>query len=339
MPSRPRLTPAIADVRRAVRVALAPLGPGEDRLVLVALSGGADSLALAAATAFEAPRAGFRAGAVIVDHRLQPGSADVAERARAAAAELGLDPVEVLRVAVGTDGGPEAAARTARYAALRDAAARRGAVRVLLAHTRDDQAETVLLGLARGSGPDSLAGMRPDSPPWLRPLLGLPRAATVACCADLGLDPWQDPHNSDERYTRVRVRRRVLPVLEEELGPGVAEALARTADQLPEDAAALDAPAAEWGEEIAEHSEAGIALPVAALESNPAALRQRVIRLAVEGEFGVTPTRAQTLAVARLVSDWHGQGSVDLPGITVERREGRIHFAAADSESRRNTAR
>src|SRR3954466_5380861 len=321
MPSRPRLTPAIADVRRAVRTALAPLGPGGDRLVLVALSGGADSLALAAATAFEAPRAGFRAGAVIVDHGLQSGSAAVAERARVSAAGLGLEPVEVLPVAVGTDGGPEAAARSARYAALGDAAERNDAVRVLLAHTRDDQAETVLLGLARGSGPDSLAGMRWDSPPWLRPLLGVGRDTTVACCADLGLEPWQDPHNLDERSARVRVRRRVLPVLEQELGPGVAEALARTADQLREDAAALDALAEEWVEEIAEHSEAGIALPVAALESNPPALRQRVIRLAVEGEFGVTPSRAQTLAVARLVSDWHGQGSVDLPGITVERRE------------------
>ncbi|WP_210507701.1 tRNA lysidine(34) synthetase TilS [Naasia sp. SYSU D00057] len=339
MPSRPRLTPAIADVRRAVRIALAPLGAGEDRLVLVALSGGADSLALAAATAFEAPRAGFRAGAVIVDHGLQEGSAEMAERARSAAAALGLDPVEVVRVTVGADGGPEAAARAARYAALRDAVGRTGAVRVLLGHTRDDQAETVLLGLARGSGPDSLAGMRPDSPPWLRPLLELPRAATVASCADLGLDPWQDPHNEDERYARVRVRRRVLPVLERELGPGVADALARTANQLREDAAALDALAEEWVEEIAEHSEAGIALPVAALASNPAALRQRVIRLAVEGEFAVTPSRAQTLAVARLVTDWHGQGIVDLPGITVERREGRIHFAAADPETRRKPDR
>ncbi|BDZ45196.1 hypothetical protein GCM10025866_11050 [Naasia aerilata] len=187
----------------------------------------------------------------------------------------------------------------------------------------------MLLGLARGSGPDSLAGMRADAPPYLRPLLGVPRATTEAACADLGLEPWHDPHNTDERYLRVRVRRTILPLLERELGPGVADALARTADQLREDAAALDALAEEWVEEIAEHSEAGIALPVAALESNPPALRHRVIRLAVEGEFGVTPTRAQTVAVARLVSDWHGQGGVDLPGVTVERREGLLRFSAA----------
>ncbi|WP_210479885.1 tRNA lysidine(34) synthetase TilS [Naasia sp. SYSU D00948] len=329
MPSRPRLTPAIADVRRAVRTAFAPLGAGDARLLLVALSGGADSLALASATAFEAPRAGFRAGAVVVDHGLQDGSADVARRARDEAEALGLDPVLVVRVTVDGPGGPEAAARDARYRALREAAEATGAVRVLLGHTRDDQAETVLLGLARGSGPDSLAGMRTDSPPWLRPLLDIPRSATEACCADLGLEPWTDPHNADERYRRVRVRRRVLPVLERELGPGVAEALARTAEQLREDAAALDALADEWVIEIAEHAEAGIALPVAALEANPPALRQRVIRLAVENEFGVTPSRAQTLAVARLVSDWHGQGAVFLPGITVERREGRLCFSAA----------
>src|SRR5215207_3414871 len=152
---RPRLTPPIADVRRAVRAVLPPAG-----LVLVALSGGADSLALAAATAFEAPRAGCRAGAVIIDHGLQQGSAEVAARAAAQAAELGLQPVLVRRVAVAPagEGGPEASARIARYAALDAAAHETGAVLVLLGHTLDDQAETVLLGLARGAGAASLSG-------------------------------------------------------------------------------------------------------------------------------------------------------------------------------------
>ncbi|MCU1420077.1 MAG: tRNA(Ile)-lysidine synthetase [Mycetocola sp.] len=329
MPSRPRLTPAVADLRRAVRESLAALGPGAERLVLVGLSGGADSLALAAATAFEAPRAGFRSGAVVVDHGLQDDSAVVAESAAATARALNLDPVVVLRVTVGTAGGPEAAARDARRAALEAVAHETGAVRVLLAHTRDDQAETVLLGLARGSGPDSLSGMAADAPPYLRPLLGIPRSTTVAGCADLGLQPWTDPQNSDSRYARVRVRTEVLPVLERELGPGVAEALARTADQLREDSSALDELAAEWVEEVAEHAEAGIALPVAALSVGPAALRQRVIRLAVEGEFGIVLTRAQTIAVARLITDWHGQGPVDLPAVRVERRDGLLRFAAA----------
>lgn len=351
MERRPRLTPAIADVRRAVREGFERVAPrvgngdrdgaeagsqgGALPLVLVGLSGGADSLALAAAVAFEAPRSGFRAGAVVVDHGLQVGSPAVAARAAEQARELGLDPVMVRTVEVpggpegAGEGGPEAAARTARRAALAETAAETGAVRVLLAHTLDDQAETVLLGLARGSGPDSLSGMRDDADGFLRPLLGIRREQTTAFCADSNLIAWQDPHNLDDRYARVRVRHDALPALERTLGPGVADALARTAEQLREDAEALDHLALEWAEEIAEHSEAGIALPVAALASQPAALRQRVIRLAVEHEFGVTLSRAQTLAAARLITHWHGQSALDLPGVRVDRRDGRIRFIAA----------
>ncbi len=158
---------------------------------------------------------------------------------------LGLDPVEVLAVTVGTSGGPENAAREARYAALSEAAGRLGAAAVLLGHTRDDQAETVLLRLARGSGTRSLAGMPARTGIYRRPLLELGRGTTVAACAALGLVPWEDPHNLDGRYARVRVRRRLLPALEDELGPGVAEALARTAGLCRDDADALDA----WAEE------------------------------------------------------------------------------------------
>ena len=331
MPStRPRLSPAIADVRRAVRQALLELAetsPGS--LVLVALSGGPESLALAAATAFAAPRAGLFAGAVIVDHALQKGSADVAARAAAQATALGLAPVVVLTVTVGAVGGPEAAARDARYGALALAGAENGAVAVLLGHTLDDQAETVLLGLARGSGAASMQGMASSTGLYRRPLLGIRRAATVAFCADSGLEPWLDPQNSAERFARVRVRRTVLPVLEAELGPGIAQALARTAEQLREDSDALDHFAEEIAEDLAEHSEAGISLPVAALAANPAALRQRLIRFAVTSEFDVSLSRAQTLQVARLVTDWHGQGAIDVPGLRVERRAGLLHFSAA----------
>lgn len=298
-------------------------------LVLIALSGGPDSLALAAATAFEAPRAGLRAGAVIVDHGLQPGSADAAARAARQAEALGLAPVTVRTVTVGSAGGPEAAARTARYAALHDVAAETGAVAVLLGHTLDDQAETVLLGLARGSGATSVQGMAQVAGLYRRPLLGIRRSTTVQFCADSGLKPWLDPQNDDPAFTRVRVRQRVLPVLEAELGPGIAEALARTAEQLREDSDALDHFAEELAEDLAEHSEAGIALPVAALAANPPALRQRVIRLAVSAEFAVSLTRAHTLEVARLVTDWHGQGPLDLPGIRVERQGGLLTFRAA----------
>jgi tRNA(Ile)-lysidine synthase len=316
----------MADVRRAVRASLDDLAAGD--LVLVALSGGADSLALAAATAFEAPRAGLTAGAVVVDHGLQPGSAEVAEAAAAQASALGLAPVVVRRVQVGGDGGPEAAARDARYAALETVAAETGAVAVLLGHTLDDQAETVLLGLARGSGPTSLQGMDAVSGLWRRPLLAVRREGTAASCTDLGLEPWHDPHNDDPSFARVRVRSTVLPMLESELGPGVAEALVRTAAQLREDSEALDHFADEQAEEVADHAEAGISLDVRSLAANPAALRQRLIRLAVESEFALTLSRAQTLEVARLVTDWHGQGAVSLPGVTVVRTGGALHFAA-----------
>jgi tRNA(Ile)-lysidine synthase len=349
---RPRLTPAIADVRRAVRAlelwgshrdpatpAPAELRSGgsrSDPLVLVALSGGPDSLALAAATAFEAARAGVRAGAVIVDHGIQSGSADVAARAAEQARELGLDPVLIQTVTVGEDGGPEAAARTARYAALEAAASETGASAILLGHTLDDQAETVLLGLARGSGATSLHGMAASTglgTKLVRPLLEIRRATTVQFCLDAGLVPWNDPQNDDESFARVRVRKNVLPMLERELGPGIAEALARTATSLREDSDALDHFAEEIAEELADLAESGISLPVKALAANPAALRQRLIRLAVESEFHVALSRAQTLEVARLVTDWHGQKPLDLPGVKVERRDGLLLFSASNSSA------
>ncbi|GAA4749057.1 tRNA lysidine(34) synthetase TilS [Amnibacterium soli] len=326
MPDRPRLTPAVAATRSAVRDALPLLGGAP---ALVGLSGGPDSLALAAAAAFEGSRAGVRIGAVVVDHGMQEGSAGVADRAAAAARALGLDPVLVRRVRVEGPGGPEAAARTARYAAFAEAMRETGAARVLLGHTLDDQAETVLLGLGRGSGPDAIAGMRRDAPPYLRPLLALRRAETVAACADQGLEPWHDPMNAVDRHPRVRLRTTALPALEAAIGPGVAEALARTADQVQEDAEALDALAAELAPDLAELAEGGIALPVAALAANPPAVVHRLIRLAVEDEFGRTLSRAQTLAVARLVFDWHGQGGVDLPGVRVVRAGGRLEFTGA----------
>ncbi|HEU0256336.1 MAG TPA: tRNA lysidine(34) synthetase TilS [Microbacteriaceae bacterium] len=349
---RTRLTPAVADVRRAVRQGLgAFLDPADDGvhfprcarpdrvapapsslaapdvpLVLVALSGGPDSLALAAAVAFEAPRMAARAGAVIVDHGLQEGSAQVAAQAAATARSLGLAPVLVRCVAVGGDS--EAAARQARYAALDEAVRQTGARAVLLAHTLDDQAETVLLGLARGSGARSLAGMRPVAGHYLRPLLQVPRVTTHRACDDLGLHPWHDPMNADARYARPRVRDVVLPTLEAQLGPGVAAALARTAGQLAEDADALDQIAQELLQDLCEPAEAGLAIPVGVLAANPPALRHRVIRAAVRAEFGTSLERVHVLAVAGLITNWHGQAALDLPGVRVVRQGGRLVFSA-----------
>ena len=272
----------------------------------------------------------MRVGAVIIDHQLQPGSAEQASRAASQARELGLDPVVVEQVTVVDDGaGMEAAARAARYEAIERLRASLGASAVLLGHTLDDQAETVLLGLARGSGGKSLHGMAVVNGALVRPLLGIRRAETEQACADQGLDPWHDPHNDDERFKRVRVRKNVMPMLEEELGPGIAEALARTATSLREDSETLDALAFEWAQEIVDTDAAGrISLDVGGLVSQPAALRQRICRLVAEQGFGVSLSRAHTMAVTSLATEWRGQGPIDLPGIRVERADGHLFFGS-----------
>ena len=333
------LAPAVATVRNAVRTLLAgappvgtpPVGIGPIGIgpigppLLVACSGGADSLALAAATAFVAPRLGIAAGLVTVDHGLQPGSADQADRVAATARGLGLDPVDVIRVQVGTAGGPEAAARDARYAALDERAAAAGA-RILLAHTLDDQAETVLLGLGRGSGPRSLAGMAAVDGFYLRPFLGLRRADTEAACLALGLEPWSDPHNQDPRFQRVRLRHEVLPLLDDVLQGGVPEALARTAALLQADLDALDSWAARALAELPGAESAG-PIEVAALQALPAAVRTRVLRTWA-ARVGAGPLSAErTTAVDRLATDWHGQGPIELPGgFAARRASGRLEL-------------
>src|SRR5215207_941878 len=216
--------PPVADVRVAVRRCLVGLPAGA--LALVACSGGPDSMALASATAFEAPRAGVRAGLVTVDHQLQDRSAQQAKQVVEWARSAGLSPVESVQVTVGRDGGPEAAARTARYAALDAVAGRLGAAAVLLGHTRDDQAETVLLALARGSGPRALAGMPGRRGVYRRPLLDVTRATTREACRAEGLPTWEDPHNTDPAYARSRLRA-VLPAIEDAVGSGVVDGLAR----------------------------------------------------------------------------------------------------------------
>ncbi|WP_187271906.1 tRNA lysidine(34) synthetase TilS [Aeromicrobium terrae] len=311
----PRLDPAVAEGRRAVLAALTDLEPGAR--VEVALSGGADSLALAACLAFLAPREGWLAGAVVVDHALQDGSAVVAEKAAAQARELGLE-AEVVRVDVGTDGGPEAAARDARYGVLRT----RQAEAVLLGHTLDDQAETVLLGLGRGSGPRSLAGMPERDGLVRRPFLGLRRADTERICTASGLTWWTDPHNTDPSFRRSRLRHEALPLLEDVLGGGVAEALARTAEQLRQDTDLLDALAAD----VAEPHD------VETLAALPPALRSRVLRrLALDAGADASELAAVHLReLDRLITDWHGQQRVELPGrVSAARVDGALRFATS----------
>lgn len=347
---------AVAQGRLAVRAALADLTPAGGAaasagatlpasatmragattsapLVLVACSGGADSLALAATTAFVAARLGLRAGAVVVDHAMQAGSAAVAQVAAEQCRSLGLDPVEVITTVVPTGpghGGPEGAARTARYRALDEAATRLGAAAVLLGHTADDQAETVLLGLARGSGARSLAGMRAATGLLRRPFLGLRRLDTEAICHAGGLTYWQDPTNSGDgpgAPLRSQVRSRILPLLDDVLGPGVVGALTRTADQLDEDDAALSVFAAQLLEQARAGSADGTdgthSLDVAVLAASPRAVRTRALRRAAleAGCPAGALARSHVLELDRLVTDWRGQGPIQLPGAVVGRRD------------------
>lgn len=310
---------AVAGLHAAVVRFARDHAAGEGRWC-VALSGGPDSLALAAVSATVLPTT-----ALIVDHGLQPDSAQVASAARAQAISVGCSDAKVIRVHVGNVGGPEAAARQARYRALEEA---RAGAPVLLAHTLDDQAETVLLGLGRGSGPRSMAGMRPHDPPWCRPLLGVRRELTVSACAELGLTPWQDPHNTDARFTRVRLRTEVLPLLEDVLGGGVAGALSRTATALREDTDTLDGLAAEVLAGLGEDGRYE-SLPAAALAGLPAAIRRRVIRewLLAGGAIGLTDKHIR--AVDALVTAWRGQGGVAVPGA----RPGERLFAGRRKEN------
>jgi tRNA(Ile)-lysidine synthase len=303
----------------------------DDRLLIVACSGGVDSTALAIASVEAARRRRLAVAGVVIDHGLQPGSAEVAVAAVARLVDLGLDDTTVARVQVQRSGaGLEADARTVRYAALERIAATRSAT-VLLGHTLDDQAETVLLGLARGSGLRSLAGMPVRRGCLLRPFLELRRETTVAVCAEAGIETWSDPQNADPSFTRVRVRERVLPVLETELGPGIAEALARTAGQARGDAEVLDrlaeeALAAERAESDAEAGDGG--LGCARLAALPPPLRRRVLhRWLIDG--GVSDLNAGHLtSVEALVSSWRGQRWIEVPGARVQRTCDRLVIVA-----------
>lgn len=286
--------------------------------LLVACSGGADSLALAAGAMHVARRNDLQVRGVIIDHGLQADSAAVAVRAREELQRLGVGAqIERVHVDVGAGLGVEAAARAARYAAL-DELAGQARANVLLGHTLDDQAETVLLGLTRGSGVRSLAGIARQRNHYLRPLLGLRRRDTEEACAELGLKAWQDPHNADPVYSRARVRHRVLPLLEAELGPGITEALARTAELATADADYLDRAAADaqrlvvcgaGGEEVACH-------PLAEL---PAALRRRVLRRWLIDRGAQLPSLGHVRAVEGLVLGWRGQKWVEVSGLKVIR--------------------
>ena len=318
------MTDSIVAIRNAVKPHLARLEAGDT--VLVAVSGGADSLALASAILTESKQYAITAIAVTIDHQLQSGSDVQAEKVEKQLKEMGYGKVIVKKVVVTTESGLEAGARDARYEALSACATQEKATKVFLGHTRDDQAETVLLGLARGSGTRSLSGMSVENGIYLRPLLHITREETVAACSELGIEPWNDPHNGNTDFSRVRVRNEVLPVMEEKLGPGISAALARSAGILRDDADALD--------EIAQ-SEISVSdlanLDCEHLSTLSRAIRSRVLRAALyaAGAPSGSITADHLAGVEALVTSWHGQGALSLPGgVKVERISGRLSLLA-----------
>ncbi|MGC5627509.1 tRNA lysidine(34) synthetase TilS [Georgenia sp. Z1344] len=357
MTRHPRVSgPATLAARRALRTALADLPPGTR--VLVACSGGPDSLALAVTVAHLVPEAGWVAEALVVDHGLRAGSAGEASDVVARLRAVGLAASATSVDAGSGTGGPEARARDARWAALRARAAAPGGAAapedtavILTGHTMDDQAETVLLGLARGSGARSLAGMRAVEPGVRRPFLTIRRAQTLAVCDELGLTPVIDPTNAADgpwraadgtALRRAAVRDRALPALADALGADPVPALARTAfqarrddDALTERADALLADAllddarrsraatrATDDDGPASSSDPVMTLDTAVLAAAHPAVRTRALRAAGE-RAGWRPgdvKAAHLEALDALVTRYTGQGPAALPGGVLARR-------------------
>jgi len=323
MEVRPRLTPAIANARRAVRECFDAPELRTAKRVLLAVSGGSDSLALALAANFELPKLGIELAAVIVNHNLQQGSGEIAQQAAARLGEIGISDVTIVSIQVPESGqGPEAAAREARYEALENQRRASGADYILTAHTLDDQAETVLLGLTRGSGLKSIAGMQSVAGQLVRPFLAISKAELVQSLTDSGIEYWDDPHNKDHRFTRVRIRN-LMQQLEAELGPGVSTALARTAELAQESEEFLAQSASELIQSARVEKDS---YAVKVLEAAHPALRRKALQtIASELVLGGV-SRSQVLAIDELISNWHGQKPTHLSGITVERVRDQILF-------------
>ena len=316
-------TPALLELRQAVRFWFEKLEPNSK--VCIGVSGGADSLALAAAAKLESKNFSIDLVAVIVDHGLQANSAEIAEFAKQQLIKLGFQDIFVGRASVQITDGLEASARRARYKVFQQAIETYGPNTFLLGHTKNDQAEGVLLGLARGSGTKSLSGMQEVSGIFVRPLLGIDRATTEIACHESNIEYWVDPHNSNQDFTRVRVRDNILPLLENDIGPGIIDALARSAKILREDATALD----EWAENVFRQVEP-MDIEISILTTLPVAVRSRVLRMAIyaAGAPAGSISAAHLEPIEAFVSDWRGQGHTSLPGgVKVCRISGRLSLS------------
>ena len=309
-------TPSLWEIRKAVK----PWIADSSQTILFGCSGGADSMALAIALFLEANQT--KVIPVVVDHGLQDGSAQITSQTISKLKEIGYTQVETAVAQVKITDGLEASARRARYQIFNLFIDAYRPKYFLLAHTLNDQAETVLLGLARGSGARSLSGMAVENNIYVRPLLKISRQTTVAACHEGGIEIWSDPHNDDLRFARVRTRKNVLPNLEENLGPGITEALVRSADLLRDDADALDSFALEYFAQTDP-----LNLSVNELERLPRAIRTRVLRLAIyqAGAPAGSLSAEHINGAEALISDWHGQKELSLPGdVKLLRNSGRI---------------
>jgi tRNA(Ile)-lysidine synthase len=314
---RPRLTPEMADARRCLRDAMQIAGLAAGDRVILGVSGGSDSLALAAAFAFEGSKLGLIGQVIIVDHNLQIGSELIAQEAAERTTSLGLESkVVAVEVRIKKE-GLEAAAREARYQALEKARGDFGAQLVLLGHTLDDQAETVLLGLVRGSGLKSLSGMPvlDSERKLLRPFLGLSKATLRKSLEDQEISWWEDPHNGDPKFTRVRTRQ-ILANLDSELGPGLPSALARTAE-IAAEAEEYLVQSAMVLIDLAKSSDSKFRAQ--AFADSHKALSHKAIQLICNSFGARNLSRAQVLEVMSLVTNFHGQKKLTFSGITVER--------------------
>jgi len=286
--------------------------------LLIACSGGADSLALAWASKVVAKRLDLNVIAVIIDHQLFNESFQVALNAKEQCENFGIEKVIIKKIEVKENKeGLESAARSARYEAFEQLMIELNAKAALLAHTQDDQAETMLMRLTRGSGAKSLSAMKEVSGKYLRPFLHIRKKELVEALQKEGITFWQDPANTDYRFLRAKVRNELMPKLIEVLGESVIESLDRTSDLLKEDNEALESIA------FKNYRDLNKELNVEELIKFPAAIRKRIIKIAAL-ESGVIPgpfTFEHIEAIDALVTKWRGQGNVDLPGFIQASRD------------------
>ena len=297
------------NLQNAVNNLLKDFEPADN--ILVACSGGADSLALAWTSQVVTERIGLNLIAVIIDHQLIKESSQVAQDAKKKCEDFGIEKVVIKQIEVKDDNdGLEAAARKARYEAFEELVNEFNAKAVLLAHTQDDQAETMLMRLTRGSGAKSLSAMKEVSGKYLRPFLHIRKKELVNALEKENISYWQDPANTNYKFLRAKVRHELMPKLIEILGDSVIDSLDKTSELLKEDNEALDLIAQESYEKLNKE------LNVEFLKEYPAAIRKRIIKIAAL-EAGVIPgpfSFEHIEAIDALVTNWRGQGNVDLPG-------------------------